>query len=179
MIDLKINNTGDLILDRNTKYPSFCISFYQSTYPGFTIDFVYNKNKNTLPTKLAEAILPTFELSFETTNAVEEVKTNSVFQEDELRQRILIALRTEYGDLKNNETFGSLLHTMYHERITDETVLTNIENIVYDTVSTLIKNPTVIIERKQADHFFFCQNVLISIYDNDVLIYSFEYTLGG
>lgn len=179
MIDFKINNAGDLILDRNTKYTPFSISFYQSTYPGFTIDFVYNKNKSSAPKELSEVILPTFELSFETTNAVEEIKTNSVFQEDEFRQRILLALRTEYGDLKNNKEFGSLIHTMYHERITDEAVLTNIENIVYDTVSKLIKNPRVIVERKQTEHFFFCQNVLISIYDSDVLVYSFEYTLGG
>ena len=172
IIDLLINNQGDLILDKYRPLSKFKISFRQSKYPIFKIDFFQN-------TDYIRTDNSSFKIQFKTTNLVahEDIMNPTIHDIEELKQRIMILLRTEYKELNNNNLIGSKLYTYKHEDILSESVKNGIIDTITEELKTIVDNDTIIkvtVSPELIDGPFYCQNLNIYIFLNDNLVYNFN-----
>lgn len=175
MIDFKLTNSGDFTPDSPNKYPSFKLTFVTGEYPVCRIVFrqgnVYDKETETLSLSNMQC-----KISFYVINEDEEdsIVAKTVLDDDELRQRILIALRTELNSLSNNLDFGSDLQLDRHEDITQQKTLDSIQQHVYEIVAPLLTDPQVYVRKELSSGTFYCQNVNVYIYDGDTPIYTYQ-----
>lgn len=172
IIDFLINNQGDLIFDKYRSLSKFKIFFRQSKYPIFRIkflqetDYIHSANSNN------------FKIRFKTTDLLsnENIINSVIHNIEELKQRIMILLRTEYQELGNN-LIGSKLYTYKHQDILSESVQNNIIDTVTKEINSIVDSNTVVkvtVSPKKIDGPFYCQNLNIYIYLNEQLIYSFN-----
>ena len=168
MIDLKINATGDLELKENIKYPSFIMDFNINKYPAFKLDFKQGK------AALSQIEDNGFMLNFMTNGVKGNYRCYAIRDAEQLKQRIAVILKTELGDIKNLENFGTLIRTLKHLDITADSTLQAIHDMVYDVISSMLEEPSIKVVKRKKDGPFFCQNLDVYIYDGENELYKFE-----
>lgn len=171
MIDIEIDNTGDFVLRERFKFPSLKLSWTINKTEALKLSFDVGRNMNDPPENIG------LKLNLKIRNKIDTDVYSTVRKERELRQRILVLLRTELGELINAPNYGTKLIQQKHRDITDESVIKEVHDIVFDAVSDHLNEPRVIIRRKKNDTPFACQNLNVYIYNGRKEIYDFE--LGG
>ncbi len=161
MFDFKISDTGDLVLDETENIAKAKIKFGLSEYPVLNINFIQNKTSK----KIDENPLR-MKAMFSVNQKGKTENCQTVLDEDELIQRIMILLRTEYGSIPRDKKFGSYINTERHEDITDDGVLERIKSLVEEELTDILDNPTVVVKRVITDEIFGSQNINIYIYNN-------------
>ena len=176
-IDFEIDNRGDFILSSLKKYPRLRLDFINSTYKTLRIDFEQNRKSPSLfkyEDKYNNGKRLNIEFYTDKDKASVNRKLSTVIDKDEIRQRIIIALRTEYGEAKVNDELGSYLVTQRHEDITSEDVHNNVRNIVLNAIGSYLNNPDVIVVPKRINGPFYCSNLNIYVYEDDELFFELE-----
>ena len=168
MIDIEINNRGDFVSRNELKHPVLKLSWIINKTDALKLSFDIGRNMYDPPENNG------LKLSFKIKNKEDKKIFSIVRKENELRQRILILLRTELGELVNNKSLGTEIVQQKHRDILDESVLKAVHDIVFNAVSGHLKNPSVKIRREKNETAFACQNLNVYIYDGKKEIYSFE-----
>ena len=170
MIDFKINNKGDLILSKQEEFPRMKIQWMNASFPVFRVQFFQGEEFPQMKHKDG------FKLTFHTSNALinGKSKTNVVKGIEELKQRILVFLRTEYGEMLTKQDFGSQVSIMKHKTITDPSVLSTIEEIIKSELSDAVHDLNVEVAAASYEGPFYCQNVNVYIWQGKELLYEFN-----
>lgn len=171
MIDIEIDNGGDFVLRERFKFPSLKLSWAINKTEALKLSFDIGRNMNDPSENNG------LKISFKIQNKINTDICSTVRKERELRQRILVLLRTELGELINASDYGTKLVQQKHRDITDESVIREVHDIIFDAVSDHLNEPRVIIRREKNDTPFSCQNLNVYIYDGRKEVYDFE--LGG
>lgn len=166
-IDFMIDDRGDFLLSTSPTYQRLKLSWVNSNYPVLKLDFEQGQpcaerkiHKRLRIDFIADQDSKVMNQKFTTVNGIEE-----------LRQRIMIRLRTERGEMGLFKELGSYLVTQRHEDIMSDNVKAFVENIVYAEIADILQNPRVVAIPKKKDGPFFCQNMNVYIYDDSDLIY--------
>lgn len=167
-IDFKIDDRGDFILSTPTTYDRLKLSWVNSNYPVLRIDFEQGQECSERKT------FKRLKIDFVTdqSHQLNDNKFSTVSDLEELRQRIMIRLRTERGEMSLFKQLGSLLVTQRHEDIMSDNTKNAVEAAVYAEVNDILKKPKVVAVPKKKTGPFFCQNMNVYIYDDDTLIYT-------
>lgn len=169
MIDFALNNAGDIILEHKETYDIFKLSFVGPGYPVFKTNFHMLNNPPAKKDKRS------FRLRF-TTNQNESAykKIKTIHKDDEIRQRIMLKLRTELNDIFHHQDFGSNINIQRHKIITDAN-LELLASMAQDTIQN-ITNDTYRVEAKQVkrNNNFVTENINLYIYRNEELFFVFE-----
>lgn len=168
MIDIEINNKGDFVSRNELKHPALKLSWIVNKTDALKLAFDIGRNMYDPPKNNG------LKLSFKIKNKEDKKIYSIAKKENELRQRILVLLRTELGELINNQSLGTKIVQQKHRDILDESVLREVYNIVFNAVSGHLKNPSVKIRREKNETAFACQNLNVYIYDGKKEIYNFE-----
>ena len=176
-IDFKINNKGDFILSSSRTYPRLRLDFVNSTYKTLRIDFEQGQEFNDLfdyDKRFNDG--KRLNIEFHTNKDIAKVnrKLSTVLDKDEIKQRIVIALRTEYNEMLPMPGLGSYLVTQRHEDITSEDVHNNVRAIVLNAIGNSLNNPDVRVVPKRKDGPFYCSNLNIYVYEDDELFFELE-----
>lgn len=170
MIDFALNNAGDIILDTKETYDIFKLSFINSVYPVFKTNFHILNNPPVKKDKRS------FRLSFTTNqNEANYKKIKTIHNDDEIRQRIMLKLRTELNDIFHHQNFGSNINIQRHKIITDSN-LELLASIAQDAIQNITENDTYQVEAKQIkrNNNFVTENINLYIYRNEELFFVFE-----
>lgn len=128
MIDFKLDERGDIIFSSPEEYDTFRIDFAIKDYPLMLITF--NTNDETDESKNADNIL---EIQFFTdeTETVHGKKIETIIEDEEKAQSIVIRLKTELGELDGlYYNFGSELACFRHLDLLNDTYWSKIEEKV-------------------------------------------------
>lgn len=166
-LDFKIDDRGDFIVSVPPLYQRLKLSWVNSNYPVLRLNFEQQQSYSTR--RMSDKLKVDFitDQASKTMNGKFVVVTGK----DELRQRIIIRLKTERGEMNLFKNLGSYLVTQRHEDIMSEETKTLVENIVLAEVADILENPKVIAVPKHTTGPFFCQNMNVYIYEDDELIY--------
>lgn len=166
-LDFKIDDRGDFIVSVPPLYQRLKLSWVNSNYPVLRLNFEQGQNYSTR--RMSDKL----KVNFITDQASKTMNGNFVVVtgKDELRQRIIIRLKTERGEMNLFKNLGSYLVTQRHEDIMSEETKTLVENIVLAEVADILENPKIIAVPKHTTGPFFCQNMNVYIYEDDELIY--------
>lgn len=176
-IDFKIDNRGDFILSSSKTYPRLRLDFVNSTYKTVRIDFEQGQKHPDLYTgneKYNDGKRLNIEFYTNKDEAKVDRKLATIFDKDELRQRIIVALRTEFNEIGFMDNFGSYLVTQRHEDITDEKVHNNVRAIVLTIIGDTLENPDVRVVPKRTRGPFYCSNLNIYVYEDNELFFELE-----
>ena len=176
-IDFKIDNRGDFILSSSKNYPKLRLDFINSTYKTLKITFEQGQFIPELydyDNKYNDGKRLNIEFYTDRDKAKVNRKVSTIFDKDEIKQRIIIALRTEYGEVPFMNNLGSYLVTQRHEDINSEKVHNNVRAIVLNAIGNKLENPEVRVVPKRKDGPFFCSNLNIYVYENDKLFFELE-----
>lgn len=173
MIDFAINNKGDLTFDRYSPINIFKLSFRTTKYPIFQIQFLQEDQH--IERDIKDNC---FVVKFITTNLNDKKhkQNKAIHNLDELRQRVMIALRTEENELTDSNLLGSKLYIYKHKDILSLDVQQGIIDTITNYLNNMldgIYNIEVKVIPKKIDNPFFCQNLSIYIFLNDELLYDF------
>ena len=176
MLDFKIDNNGELILNELEPFSKFNINFRISKYPIFNIKFLQEKeyirsNHDNM-----------FNIKFNTNTDLKDVndsKNESVFNLEELKQRIIIHLRTERNELLSSNLIGSDIYTYKHKDLLAESTQQGISDTVTKELKTLFedlkdKDIEVKVYPYKIDNPFYCQNLNVEIHIDKEFIYNFN-----
>ena len=169
-IDLKVDNRGDFILSSIEEYPRLRIDWIDSSYKVLRIDFEQGEEcKRPIRGERLQIDFRTNKDTF-----MLNKKALSLTDKEELRQRIMIKLRTELGEMSLKPEFGTYLNTQKHEDINSAVTQQMVQNIVYGAVYDMLENPSVRAIPKRKDGPFYCQNMNVYIYEDDELFFELE-----
>ena len=170
MIDFKLSDDGDIVVTTREELPRFRLDFHVSPFPVFHLSFVqgmesFNNSKYD------------FHMYFETRN--DDIVSPSIFEsctsKEAIKQRIMTRLRTEAGELKNMPEEGTTLYQVKHNNLTSPDTLAAVENIVKDSLADILTGEIkVIASPEKVDGPFYCQNMMIYIFEDEKLIYTFN-----
>ena len=166
-IDFMIDDRGDFLLSTPPAYQRLKLSWVNSNYPVLKLSFEQGQSCSERKSYNRLRI----DFIADQDSKIMNRKFMTVNDKKELRQRIMIRLRTERGEMNLFKNFGSYLVTQRHEDIMSDDVKTSVENIVYAEIADILQNPKVVAVPKRKDGPFFCQNMNVYIYDDNDLIY--------
>lgn len=169
-VDLKIDNRGDFILSSITEYPRLRIDWMDSENKVLRIDFEQGEEQSYTP--LGDKLSIRFRTK--QNDLLLNKKALTLTDKEELRQRIMIKLRTEFGEMSLKPEFGTYLTTQKHEDINSAVTQQMVQNIVYGAVYGMLENPSVRAIPKRKDGPFYCQNMNVYIYEDDELFFKLE-----
>ena len=173
MFDFALTNSGDIVLKKQEKYPVLEISWHESAYPVFSLQF--SQQNASIRTKPPD----TFCLSFHISNkkSVDKTKAGCLHSTDVIRQQLVILLRTELGSVSFRKELGTKLISAKHKDIYSQAVREYIRQTVYDAVEPILYNPEVrVLREKRNGSDFFCQNLNVYIYQDGEQLYEFPIT---
>lgn len=174
LTDFKINDSGDIILDEVTDSAKFKIQFGINKANMFKVSF------DCKPIQIREEnLIDKFHIQFKTANLNDSLvsyKAKMVSDLEETAQLVKMRLRTseeESGRDSLNSTLQKLKHTM---NIDSSDLYAQIETLIANKINDIIDNPIVTAVYKKGTGNFYCQNISVSIYnqDNDLI---YEYTV--
>ena len=168
MIDIAINNSGDFILGKKPRASRLRLSWKSGAHDSLRLSFKTGKNMND-PYKSTGLCL-----GFSTSNIAPQLACQSAYDAEELKQRILVLLRTERGELAGRRSYGTELNQKRHQDITNAEVVRAVEDIVLAAVEPLLNEPRVAVEKRLSDGVFRSQNINVYIYDGKKEIYHFS-----
>lgn len=170
MLDLQIDNRGDLVSTDPLDYPKLNIRWVAAKNPILKILFRTGLNKEDY-----SAPKDSFKLMFYTSKPEPLKEFNTINSTEELKQRVKVLLRTELGDIQDSSTYGTSLIADKHLDITSAAVVNSVQSIVLEAVTDLLDEPSVVVERAfSSSGPFYCQNLNVYIYDGVDEIYEFE-----
>ena len=159
MVDLKMTNTGDILVVKQEQLPSFHLIWRNASYPTFRLRWKQGRSKE-------EEDAHGFCLKIRTSEKEKKKVSKTVYDNDEIKQRIIMELRTEYGDIANRSQYGSYLSLYKHEDITSSAIIRRIKSAIEGVVEKYLSSPTVEVKHAYGTGAFYCQNLNIYIYDN-------------
>ena len=168
MVDLKLNERGDLSVQTQSERSRFNVTFMMSKYPAFKIIWKQGDGSG------IEQPENSIEVSFFADVSPEYDEVQLLRDNNELKQRIWILLRTELKDLKNRADFGTELIRAKHFDVTQNSTLTTVKEIVLDAVSGLLSNPSVEVKRRHGSGVFDIHNLTVFIMDDGVPVFDFD-----
>lgn len=171
MIDFKINNKGDIVLDKTQKLPRMKMCFFTSRFPAMKISFLQGNESQSKPVANNQ-----MRIRFNTRqDAFSNGKVASLARDrEEIEQRIIIALRTEYGDIMTKPDFGSTIFQVKHKDMYSKETQQRLHDIVLQQSRDILEEPSVYIKAEEYDGIFYCQNINIYIFENNKLLYKFS-----
>ena len=170
-IDLKLDNRGDFILSTSRHHDKLRIDWIDSDYPVLRIDFEQGQE---IKSRISKPSRIRIDFLTDKQDRVNDRRFETVSNKEELKQRIMILLRTERGEISCCPSVGSYLVTQRYEDINSADVQTMIENIVYNEVMNILENPTVRAVPKRKGGPFFCQNMNVYVYEGTELFFEIE-----
>lgn len=172
MIDLKLSDKGDLVLQHEKELPPLRLSCHMTEYPVLHLSFEQGYEYMHKP----ETGL---KISFNTMN--KDIKSPTSFKavegDDEIKQNIMMLLRTELGELNLMPGYGSELYQLKHKNLNLQTTKEAIEERICKDVMPLFGDGDVkVIAKpvKMGNNAFYCQNMAVYIFHKDKMIYSFK-----
>ena len=173
MIDLKIDNRGDLELRTQPRQPRFTLTFRAADYPIFSLKFMQGQTY-----EKAQHPEDAFALKFrigDKRGLLEETKNISAVSEmEEVKQRVILRMRTELGETPLAPELGSELIKLKHKNLTDDRIRQQIVEKIAEELSDIIEDPQIEISHESYDGPFYSQNLTIRIYQKGSLIYSMD-----
>jgi hypothetical protein len=162
MIDLQINNAGDLVTSQHNPLCSLKLIWKVTDNPTIKLSFMTgpsNSYENS-----SDNIAPPLMFYIDTDRKSDSKSPDSCGSEEELKQRILLLTRA-----------AARIVRVKHKDITSEAVLNEIQDAVLEQVSSVLEDPSVIVRKEQMyGHVFSWQNVNVYIYDGNKEIYNFQ-----
>lgn len=162
MIDIKINNSGDIVTEDNEIMAALSLSWKNTKNPAVKLSFntgIMPPQENANSNSVSEPFCMIFNATVDKSSTV----LSSCTEDEEIRQRILLLIRANPGIVRQK-----------HKDITDPLVLAEIENTVMNQVRPILENPSVQIKRNEYDGVFSWQNLSVYIYDGSQEIYNFQ-----
>ena len=169
-LDFKIDDRGDFILSTPPLHKRLKISFVHSTYPVLRIRFEQGQESKAVDNANKLCVRFTTCQGQETMNR----KISTVSDKDELRQRIMMRLRTEAGEVRLLPSLGSYVTILKHEDILSEKTHAELRSAVLFAIADIVEDANVVVVPKRKTGPFFCQNINVYIYQKDTLLYSFS-----
>ena len=171
-IDFLVNNQGDFVLSSIEQYPRLRIDWIDATQPVLRIDFEQGEEYSSFSQNSKQLRI---DFITDRDNRTLDAKAATVTDIYELRQRIMLKLRTELGEMKLKPNFGSYIVTQRHEDIMSESVQSMIQSIVLAEVKNMLNNPRVtVVPKKKTETPFYCQNMNVYIYEDEELLFVLE-----
>ena len=173
MIDFKADDLGDLVLGEQPVYPKLNLNWRISAYPVLRVDFLVAR-ENLLKEKQSP-----FSISFkiDTEDDGKSLKADSIYDTDELKQRIKWLLRTELGEISTQPAYGTELAITKHLDIASKSTIAKVKDIVLGGITDIVEDPSVIVLRKIGTGTFYANNLNIYIYSGEKLLYDFSETI--
>ena len=171
MVDFKISNSGDIVLANSRQFPRMRVDFVASTFPAMRIQFLQDAEEYNRQPEAMQCLVRFHTKSRDLSNGSLVV---IVSDEEEIQQRILLALRTEYGDIITKPDFGSNVFRIKHLDIQSSTVQRQLEDAILAEIQDILDDPGVVVKPEKYDGVFYCQNINAYIYDGDELVYEFS-----
>lgn len=166
-IDFEIDERGDFITTVSQQHKRLQLSWVNSNHSVLRIDFEQGQKYS--ERKIEGRLCLNF-ISDYSTKPVKAMFA-TVSNNDEIRQRIIIRLKTEKGEMRLKRTLGSYLVKQRHEDIMAAEVQEAIESIVLSEVYGVLEKPKIIAKPVYTTGPFFCQNMNVYIYNDDELVY--------
>lgn len=162
MIDLKINNAGDLVTSNHDALCSTKLIWKMTDNP--TVCLLFKTGISPIEKISKDNLAPPLEFYIDTDRSESGESPDSCGDEDEIRQRILLAIRA-----------AERIVRVKHKDITDEAVVTEVYDAVLEQVENILTAPSVVVSKEHlTEHPFSWQNLNIYIYENDKEIYNFQ-----
>ena len=175
MIDFKINDIGDIVINEQEKIPTLNLTFSRTKkYNNLKINF---KTKTRHYWNKAQSGL---KINFEIRNIEEEKtsKVQTVNAKEEYSQSIAIRLKTELNELQNFfYDFGSELNKMRHKDLNAPENIERIKDYVEYAIRDIVRDTPVkvLVEKSDEDDGNFkLETLKIIISDmDDQIIYTY------
>lgn len=172
MIDIAITNSGDLDARQPEDTHRLKLQWLCRADASIRIRFKTGINVNGEYEPAGTAPL---KIDFMTTSPEPFLECHALTENQELRQHLLVALRTEIGALKSSPLFGSAVQATRHKDITDDNVIQELQDTVLATVSDYLDNPNVVVRKRNLETgAFYCQNLDVLIYNGNTEVYGFS-----
>lgn len=172
MIDLKLDNRGDLVLKEPERLPRLCVEFRPAEYPLLNIQFMQEKPTENRKAENENTLNVVFKTSGKEEDFSDTLTTDVVHGEDETKQHVMNWLRTESGEIPLFPDIGSRLQQFKHLDIMDTKVQEGISSLLESELSAFIDNVSVEITHETYDGNFYSQNITIKVYSGDDLAYT-------
>lgn len=161
MIDLKINNAGDLVTSYHRPLCSLKLSWVLTDNP--TINLMFKIGPCSTKRDSSDNLVSPLELYLTTSTRENIPSADSCYGDDELRQLVLLSIRA-----------AKRIVCAKHKDITSEAVLSEVHDAVLEQVENILDNPSVTIKKEHIDENPFSrQNLNVYIYNNNKEIYNF------
>lgn len=174
MIDLEIDNHGDICLNKSSVIKRLKIGLFMTKYPVFKATIRQqkeydNESEKYKPDNRHGKIKLKIKIP---ENKNGNLSSSSIHDEDEIRQRITILFRTNKGEILSSlkNSFGSKINMYRHKDITLEETRRKIADLMRNELIDILDNPYVIVQHKYIDGPFYSQNITAYIYDDEQLI---------
>lgn len=170
-IDLATTVSGDIYFEQATQNSQLKLSFDLAFDDKEPLILSFKHIKYTLPDINENSL----KLSFEDAPKRETYKAYALTGEDELKNRIVQAIRTTVTDLKTNTDFGSDLELYMHKNLRSKTLISDLESVVSAALSGMVDamsieiTPTI---KTSGDGYFQGVTIRIYSYGNLVAVYT-------
>ena len=168
MFDFKLTERGDLMLVESSAIDTKVkIDFMLSKSQPVRIDF-YLDNFIEQDAKGAK-------LQFEINGKNEKYHCRTIEGTAAVQQACILRLKTELGDMKNNESIGSTLESIRHQPIHDTLVQNNINTIAKQAISDILPNAKITVAPHiEKGNNRYEQMARISVYDEDLIVAEYK-----
>lgn len=170
-IDIRVDNRGDFVLANMREYPRLRIDWMDSSQPVLRIDFKQAEEVVPMSPKKNQFCIDFISVQDERSLNAKALTVSGI---EEVKQRLMVRLRTEYGEMNLKPGLGSYLVTQRREDIMSDEVQGMIQSIVYSEVIDMLPNPVVVVKPKKKEGPFYCQNLSVYVYNDDELIFDIE-----
>lgn len=171
MIDLKIDNKGDLELRSQPRLPRFVLEFRHADYPIFSMQFMQRQGHEK-PDKPKNGFTVDFHVGDKSGLYDEAKNIHAVTGSEELKQRVIMHMRTEKGETRLASNLGSELARLKHKNLTNKRIRQEIADLIAMELEDIVGDARVVISHEKYDGPFYSQNITIRIYRGDYLIYT-------
>lgn len=163
MIDLKINNAGDIVSEDKAPMAKIALTWKIEETPTIRLRFKTGINsKEFAPASDALNEEP-IHFIIDTKHSDKEHSVASCTDEEELRQRVLLLTRSIPRVVRQK-----------HKDATDPMVQEEVRAAVLSRVKDVLDDPSVIVRKEEYAGVFSWQNLSVYIYDGKKEIYNFE-----
>ena len=160
MIDFKLNEIGDIVLNEANQITPFRIDFSVNKYPKFKIDFLTKAIQENPSVKNRLRIY----FNIDEEEKEKEYLIDSIMKDEEESQEIAIRLKTELGELdRYYDHFGSELASMRHRDLMNENNHAKIADFSRTAIADVLDNLNVSISRRFSTGNFQVENLDINV----------------
>lgn len=168
MFDFKLTDRGDIMLVESSSMGNkIKIDFMLSKSKPIRLDFYLDNFSE----KKHEGI----QVKFDINGTTEKYHCKTISGTAAVQQACVFRLKTELGDMKNNESIGSTLETMRHKPIYDTIVQNNINSIAKKAIYDILPNAKITVEPYiEKGNNRYEQMARIFVYDEELMIADYK-----